>query len=88
MKNNAMHRMHLPTQSNTNTGSTIMNYTMRNAQCTTKDQVVGSDLETNGAKEAKEGAVVTIIISVPVFKFFLFITMIVTTSRLRCFLHF
>ena len=73
-----------------NTGSTIMNYTMHmhNAQCRTKDQVVGSDLETNGAKEAKEDAVVTIIISVPVFKFFLFITMIVITSGLRCFFAF
>ena len=65
-----------------------MNYTMRNVQCRTKDQVVGSDLETNGAKEAKEDAVVIIIIDVPVIMFFLFVTMIVTTSRLRCFLHF
>ena len=48
---------------------------MHNAQCRTKDQVVGSDLETNGAKEAKE---VIIIIYVPVVMFFLFVTMIVT----------
>ena len=63
-------------------------YELYNAQCRTKDQVVGSDLETNGAKEAKEDAVVIIIIAVPVFKFFSVIMMIVTTFRFRCFLHF
>ena len=51
----------------------------------TKDQLVGSDLETNGAKVAKEDALVIIIIAVPVIMFFLFVTMIVTTARLRCF---
>ena len=58
------------------------------AQYRTKDQLVGSDLETNGAKVAKEDALVIIIIAVPVIMFFLFVTMIVTTSRLRCFLPF
>ena len=65
-----------------------MNYTMRNAQCRTKEQVVGSDLETNCAKEAKDDAVVIIIIDVPIFKFFSVITMIVITFRFRSFLHF
>lgn len=40
MENNAMHRMHLPTLSNTNTGSTIMNYIMHNTEPRTNSSEV------------------------------------------------